>query len=792
MVVTADPDGKQPGTRFKAALAEAGRAHGLRVLGPGSLGVQAPALGLNASLIPAWPAPGNLALVSQSGSVAVSVVDWAKRHGVGFSHVVSTGDGCDLELGDLLDYLAGDMRTRAVLLHVRSVRDAQFFLSAARALARIKPVIAIRPRDLAAPPAEFVPCVSPDSVYAAAFRRSGVLRVGDIGELFDAVESLGYGKRHSCDKLAVLGNGGGLGLHAAASLLADRTLAVLHPDTLRALTRSLPPRLDIGNPLDLGNDADAERYVQALEALFADPLGPAVLAIHAPSLRVSPAAVAHAVASVAKKSPRPLIACWMSRDDADIRAVFGAASVPVYDSPEKATRAFLHMVKYRVNQRALMELPSERRGGRASTGDPTETPRLSDEAETPEMLGAYGSVVRAIIDDRPLLNEEESLTILRAHGFATLATRVAAGVPAAEAAARELGFPVELRAVAPTVIVDEAAMLRERVDRIEDVPAAIRALETAPALVVQQVPAGMQFVPLSLAIANDPAFGRVIVLSCVGRRSVLLPPLNLALCEDTVSEILQTLRASTGLAVPVRALQDLLVQLSDLVVVLPELVALYVPSLRIVHGSIVLHDARLRVAAQEFGRLHLAIRPYPQHFEEQITLTNGRPVLLRPLRPEDDGAYAEMLAQVTPGDLFLRFCSRFGGDANSIPRDLLAKLVLIDYDRDMSFVAISAGEGGRHEMLGVVDALASSDRSEAEYSIILRSNLKGTGLGKAMMMKIIRYCRSQECARIVGLVRRDNQPMRGLCARLGFSSRTDPEDDMVTVTLPLGPASRPQ
>ena len=376
-------------------------------------------------------------------------------------------------------------------------------------------------------------------------------------------------------------------------------LAVLAPETIRTLAGILPPRLDIGNPIDLGHDADAERYVQVLRALFADPLGPAVLAIRAPSLRASPAAVAQAVASVAKTSPRPLIACWMGRDDADIRGIFGAAAVPLYDSPEKATRAFLHMVNYRVNQRALMELPSERRVGRARTGDPTETPRLSDEAETPEILAAYGSVVRAIIDGRPLLNEEESLTILRAHGFATLATRVATGIPATEEAARELGFPVELRAAAPTVTIDEAAMARERADRIEAIGPAARSLEivragtieTDPALVVQQVPAGMQFVPLSLAIANDQAFDRVIVLSCVGHRSVLLPPLNLALCEDTVNEILETLRASTGLAVPVRALQDLLVQLSDLAVALPELVALYVPSLRIVCGRIVLHDA---------------------------------------------------------------------------------------------------------------------------------------------------------------------------------------------------------
>ena len=218
---------------------------------------------------------------------------------------------------------------------------------------------------------------------------------------------------------------------------------------------------------------------------------------------------------------------------------------------------------------------------------------------------------------------------------------------------------------------------------------------------------------------------------------------------------------------------------------LPELVSFQSPSLRIRDGHIVFHDARLGVAAHELGKPHLAIRPYPHELEERIALKTGRPVLVRPLRPEDDGLYRDMLLHVAPHDHFQRFCSRFGGEANTIPPDLLAKLIHIDYDRDMTFIALSAGEDGKPEALGVVDALAAPDRTEAEYSIMLRSDLKGTGLGKIMMEKIIAYCRSQKFGKVVGMVLRNNQPMRGLCTRLGFSCRADPDDDMVTMTLPL-------
>ena len=722
IVMTADPDGAGPDTPLKTELRGLVRAHGIRLIGPGSIGVQAPWLGLNASAIKSWPKAGNLALLSQSGSVAASV-EWASRHGIGFSHVVTTGDGLDVGLADLLDYFAGDMRTSAVLMYVRSVSNGQAFLSAARATARIKPVIAIKPRDSASTRFDGLPDVCGDAIYDAAFQRSGMLRVDDVGEWFDAVESLGYGKRPTGDTLAILSNGGSLGQLAAVPLAAQGRLMNLCADTAAALSKVVPKRWQVGNPLDLGRDATADRYAKALQAVLADPERCAALVIYAPSLLATPQAVARAVADVAKQESRPVIACWMGQSDATVRSIFAEARVPLYDTPEKAARAFLHLVNYRQNQQALMELPSARSfGGGAAERRDGATLLTRDEEETPEILRAYGIVVRAIMNEEPEIEGRDGLAIMAAYGFAT---------PAAGGAA------------------------------------------------------ALERLPIAISVADDPAFGRVIQISGAGRHAIALPPLNPALCERQVAEILGPIQSTIGCAVDAALVQQVLVRLGDLLVALPELEALEIPWLGLDGRRLVVPEVRMRVAAHELGKPHLAIRPYPHQLEERTTLKSGRGVLIRPLRPEDEVYYRDMLAHVAPHDLFLRFCSRFGGEANSIPRDLLAKLIHIDYDRDMTFIALAPGEGDRLEALGVVDALAFADRSEAEYSIMLRSDLKGTGLGKLLMERIIAYCRAQKFGKVVGMVLKNNQPMRNLCRRLGFICTSEPDDDMVTLTLPL-------
>lgn len=703
IVMADDPDGHAPDTPFKKAVGEVARSRGIRVLGPASSGIQVPLQGLDASGLGARTAPGRLALVSQSNSIAAAVVDWAAGRGIGFSTVVTTGDGIDLDLPEILDYLAADARTRAVLLYVRSIADGRAFLSAARAMSRIKPILVLRPQDLADPLS--------NQVHDAAFRRAGMLPVADAAEWFDAVESLGYGKFPAVDKLAILGNGGGPGQLAAAIVAAENRLACPDEGLLKSLAGAARGPV---NPLDLGRDADPARYLAAMQTMLGDPGVGSLLVTYSPSPLAPPEAVARAVAEAAKQTQRQVIACWLGRGiDGAIHQIFTEAAVPVFDTPEKAARAFLHLVRYRDGQSALMQIPT----ARPSRRDQAEQGLLlQDETETKAILRAYGTVARHVMMDEPDISREDSLAILSAYGFKTDAS-----------AAADL--------------------------------------------------------PLALSVSHDPVFGRAIVVEAAGHRAVALPPLNTALARPVIDEILPFLRAAVNREVDGDPLAALLVQVADLLVELPEVTGLSVPALSLAQGEISLPAASLCVEEAAPHTSRLSIAPYPRHLEERLTLRNGVGILVRPIRPEDEPHYRDMLEKVSPGDRFLRFCTRFGDEV--VPPALLAKLIQIDYSRDMSFIALAEGGEGQPEALGVVDAMGMSDRTEMEYSIILRSDLKGAGLGKALMEKIIAYARSQGAQKLVGMVLRNNQGMRGLCTRLGFSTKSDPEDDMVTVTLIL-------
>lgn len=703
IVMTNDPDGHGARTPFKAALAEIARSRGIRILGPGSSGIQVPLQGLDASGLGARTAPGRLALVSQSNSIAAAAVDWAAGRGIGFSTVVTTGDGVDLDLPELFDYLAADARTRAVLLYVRSIADGRAFLSAARALSRIKPILVLRPPDLADPLG--------NQIHDAAFRRAGMLPVADAAEWFDAVESLGYGKFPAVDRLAILGNGSGPGQLAAAIVAGENRLASPDPDILKAIAGA---SREAAHPLDLGRDADPPRYLAAMRAMLDDPGVGSLLVTYTPSPLAPPEAVARAVAEAAGNTQRQIIACWLGRGSAEpIHRIFTQAAIPLFDTPEKAARAFLHLVRYRDGQSALMQIPT----ARPSRRDQAEQGLLlQDETETKAILKAYGTVARHVMMDQPEVGGEDSLALLSAYGF-----------------------------------------------------------KTDPALIAN--------LPMALSVRHDPVFGRAILVEAAGRRAVALPPLNTALARPVIDEILPALRAAVGREVDGEQLAALLVQLADLLVELPEVTGLSIPALGWSHGAVILPAASFRVEEAAPHASRLSIAPYPRHLEERLTLRNGADVLVRPIRPEDEPHYRDMLENVTPGDRFLRFCTRFGDEV--VPPELLAKLIQIDYSRDMSFIAMAEGADGKPEALGVVDAMGMPDRTEMEYSIILRSDLKGAGLGKALMEKIIAYARSQGVSKLVGMVLRNNQGMRGLCTRLGFSVKSDPDDDMVTVTLIL-------
>jgi acetyltransferase len=731
VVIAPDPHGSDQGTPLKKALRDTARRSGCRFLGPGSVGINMPAIGLNASWMGTHPVAGKLALISQSGSIAAGVVAWATSHAIGLSRVISMGDEADIGVDEILDYLAADIRTTGILLYLRCLKTGRAFASSARAAARIKPILVLKPRQGPKLPRTQDPLVDQDEVYDAVFRRTGLLRVYDTAEWFDAAESLSRARPRRGGKLVILSNGQGPAVLAAAPTAAEGLLASFQDKTIVTLTKLLPIGIPVTNPLALGRDATAEHYANALAALHDDINVAAVLVIYALSPSSSSGAVAQVIAQTAKQSNLNVSACWFGAAlDDSIRVALADANVALYEMPEKAARAFIHLDRDRRNQEALRQIPTSRR--QQLVGAPAEPAvsgttsvhalQLTDEKESTAFLTAYGRIWRAIKGRHALLEDEESIEVLRAFGFPSLGPSDSNFLP----------------------------------------------------------------LPLSLTIVNDPDFGRVILVRAACERAVILPPLNKELTGELAGNAQSALRLATNIEVNTELLQNCLIRLADLAVELPEIAKLETTTIGTCNDNLIILGARIRVAAPEPAGNHLSIHPYPRELEERVRLNDGQEVLIRPMKIEDIRLYHWMLNSIPEGDLFLRFCSRFGDLTQAIPTELLANLIHFNYSRDMTFIAVGVGSAGAPEAFGLVDAFISPGREQAEYSILVRSDMAGTGLGKALMTKIIDYCRAQGVASVFGLVLRNNGRMLGLCARLGFTKATDDQDDeMIKVVLSL-------
>lgn len=769
---------------FRQEVLNAARLTGMRVLGPSSMGFQVPGLGLNASWLRANASVGKLALVSQSGSVCAGVLEWANSHGIGFSHIVSTGSSADIDIGDLLDYLAMQMNTKAVLLYLRSVQDSRKFLSAARALARIKPIITIRAgRFTQFDGTSNVSAEFHDNVFDAAIRRAGLLRVNETDELFDAAETLTYAQNLRGERLAIVCNGQGPGEMAADALLAGGgTLSPVSEETRTGLNMLRGRRLC--NPLDIGRDADAARYRKTLAALLKDPDIDAVLVMHAPTSVDSAELVAREVASAARKTTRNVLACWLGESERpSVREIFADAGIPVYVSPDKAARAFLHLVNYRRNQEMLLQTPS--------------TPPPSQIAGR-EI--AHTVIRDALSFDQTCLDEVQSALVLSAYGIITAESAMAHTVDDAVHAAGQLGFPVSLRLSSPDI------ERRFSVGNISFDLGSSDAVRTAAesfiqrfhtrypdepltGLVLQRMVRRNDPLVLMAGIADDPAFGRVIQFGAGGISRnlrggpcIALPPLNMSLAEELIarSGVGEMIDHAASGGISKTGLCWLLVQLSELALDCPEIRQLEINPLLIDAQGILALDSRLAIANWEDNKRHFAIRPYPSELEVGVSLRDGRQVMLRPIRPEDEPAYKDLLTRVGIEDLRLRFHG-----VSKMPRSLLAQLIHIDYDREMAFVAHQTDAAGRSEILGVIDISPARGTNEAEFGVIVRSDLKGSGLGQLLLERITRYCRERGFDTLYGLVLPENESMLKLARRLGFRSTPLLDEDMIKVYLQL-------
>ncbi len=794
IVVGASPGA--PGTperdAFRTRLLEAAGSHGLRVLGPNTLGLIIPGLGLDASFAHAPALAGDLAFVSQSGAVCTAALDWARHAGIGFSHFVSLGESMDVDLADVLDQLGADPGTRAILVYLESLRGARKFLSAARAASRNKPVLVVRAGRVAegarAAASHSGALAGADAVYDAAFRRAGMLRVERIDELFDAAETLARLRRLPGDRVVVLTNGGGLGVLATDALVAGGGgLSPLAEATLAALDGVLPSTWPRSNPVDVVGDASPERMAAALRVLLAAPEAETILVLHAPTALAPSEAVAEAVAAVVGEAggPRRVLAAWMGPESARrARTELRQAGVPTYATPEEAVCAFLHVRAFQRNQEMLTQIP----------------PSLPRDF-APRVEAARARIRSALAEGHEWLASDAAMALLRDYQIPAVETRVTPDAAGAARVARELGFPVALKVRSPDVVhkSDLGGVCLDLQD-----PAAVRAAARAMAARLHALRpearlAGFCVQPMArrpgareliAGASSDPVFGPVVLfgqggtdVEVIADRAIGLPPLDLPLAQalidrTRVARLLDSARG--GPAADREAVARVLVQIAQLLVDLPEVVELDINPLRADAGGVIALDARVRVARTAGGE-RLAIRPYPAELEETLALAGGRRVRVRPIRPEDEPAHHAFLAKLNPEDVRFRFFNL----VRQMPHSQMARYTQIDYDREMAFIALDAEAPGEPETLGVVRAVAMPDRTQAEFAIVVRSDQKGHGLGHALLEKMIRYCRARGVAEVVGQVLPDNRAMLDLASSLGFQRHLLPDEGVVEVRLPL-------
>ncbi len=764
---------------------------GMRLLGPGSMGLAVPAGNLNAGSAPDRALPGRIAFISQSGALCAATLDWATARGLGFSHFIHTGDGIDVDVPDLLDHLASDPSARAILLYLETIRDGRAFLSAARAAARNKPVLVVKAgRSRAGARAALFhsgALAGSDMVFDAVFRRAGMLRVGDIEEIFAAVETLDRTRPIAGRRIGVVTNGGGLGVIAADDIAdAGGVLADLPAEQLAILDSILPPECRAGNPLDIGGDADSARYRACLDTLLAANALDSVLVIHAPSAFSDATEIARTTVETARTHPKTTImACWIGDEKVGpARQLFAQASVPSFETPRAAVRGLFHLLDYRRNQDLLMEVP-------ASVVEPAR-----DRAK------ARAVIDRALAEGRTLLADPTAKEILSAYGIGVIESRFAATAAQAGAIAATMApdsrCGVALKLVSPDILhksdaggvilalsgADQvAAAATAMAERIGHDHAGIR----IEGFAVQPMAARPPGAPELIAgIVADPIFGPVILFGhggvateTIDDRAAALPPLNMKLAADLIdgTRIGRRLAEQENTPAKREALCRLLVRLSQLAIDLPNVAELDINPLFYGGDAYLALDARIRL--DPAGGIRPAIRPYPVELEERIRLADGRTALLRPIRPEDEPNHHEFISRLTPEDM--RF--RFFGSIRRLPHADMARLTQIDYDREMAFIAEIEGPDGT-ETVATIRTIADPDRRRAEFAIVVRSDLHAQGLGTRLMEKMVAYCRIRGIEIISAQVLRDNTRMLRFAARHGFR-QVGGDDEIVGIERDL-------
>jgi acetyltransferase len=779
------------------SVREAARETGIRVLGPNTIGLMVPARSLNATYAHMGAIPGKVAFVGQSGTIASSVIDWAFARGVGFSYFLTLGDGMDIDHDDLIDYLAQDPQTRAILLHIENIPNARRFMSAVRVASRTKPVIAVKSGRV--PESEWFPHQLPaglkrsDPIYDAMLQRAGVLRVDGLGQMFDALETLTRMRPLRRETLAIMANGVGPGV-LAVDRLADLggELAELSASSIEALAEQLPRYWTRKNPIDLNYNASPELYGKAIKILAKDPEVANVLVMYAPSLTEDSLQIADAVVQASKGTRLNVFTCWLGQSTVmDAREEFYRAGLPSFFNPEKAVMAFMQHVRHQRVQRLLTETPE------------SFTDHFADRTHTRRV------VMNALRSGRHHLSNREARDLVRDYGINTIDTIYCDDMEEVLEA-----FAVERRPIDITIIHEQAChpfldlspTQRRYKGTVQKLNSEAAIMDSCRYLMeeyqthfpdsgflgfaVQRSYQHVGGIEFSVGITRDALFGPLVVCGAAGAqinvmtdRQIALPPLNMVLARELLRRTYMYKLLKEHSLKPeedIRAVSETLVTLSQIVIDIPEIQGLEIAPLLFNEQGAVAVNIAINLADKP-GRP--IIQPYPRELEEWIVLPkSGRRVILRPVLAEDEPAHRAFHELQSPESIRYRFFQY----RKHFSREDVAQMVQIDYDREMVFIANAPREDGEgEETLGTVRTWTDADNLQCEFAVMVHDKMKGEGLGVALMQKMIDYCRARGTMEMVGNVLPDNRPMLQLAEHLGFEIRFNTEEEVMDLRLVL-------
>ncbi|MDH7514693.1 MAG: bifunctional acetate--CoA ligase family protein/GNAT family N-acetyltransferase [Bacteroidota bacterium] len=775
----------------EAVAAERARFPGMRLLGPNCLGIIVPGTNMNASFAGGMPRDGHVAFISQSGALCSSVLDWAIEERVGFSYFVSIGNALDVDVGDLIDFFGEDEKTKSIILYIESIGRARQFMSAARSFARSKPILAYKAgrfgASAAAAASHTGAMASEDAVYDAAFQRAGLARVFDIGEIFDCAELLGRQKIPAGPRLCILTNAGGPGVMASDALLASNgVLATLSDESMARLNQCLPPMWSHGNPVDVLGDARSKRFEKAMDVLLEDAGIDALLVILTPQAMTNPDTIAKVVGERARTTQKPVLAAWLG--GASMREgirILNDAGVPTYTTPEQAVRAFMTLVSWGRNLEILYETPRD-----VAVQIPYDRKQIRNHFHS------------LVAEEGDILPEHISKMLLDAYGIP--ATRPYPASTADEAAeiADRIGYPVVLKILSRDIThKSDVGGVALGLTGTDAVRSAFRSMidtarERAPAarldgVTVQRMVSRRDSVELILGCRKDPVFGTVIMAGMggvtaelFGDRALGFPPLNERLARRML-ESLKIWPLLTGYRgrppMNIDSLIEALIRLSYLAADYPEIVELDINPLLVTTTDTIALDARIVLDRNAMGKdqkpyAHLALRPYPEELVRTATLKDGTPVTLRPIRPEDEPLWFDMLRSCSRESIYTRFRSFFHWESHHVA----VRYCYIDYEREIAIVA-ERTENEKRYLIGVGRLIAEPDLHRAEYAVLVTDAWQNRGLGGLLTDYCMEIARMWGIRKVIAQTTSDNPRMVAVFRERDFAIIPDPDGSLVDV-----------